>query len=89
MPTPIQMLATIRLHSGQTVTHQGSRWTIIDVLADGTELVLEAQDNKPVQPDQHGHGHRRTAATVSLPLLDEHGGWHPQILALGLKLPEQ
>jgi len=78
------MLAGLRSRIGATVTLQGKPWTVIDLTSDGPELVLESQHTPAIQPDQHGHGHRRTAQTISIPIFDEDGRWHPQLKALGL-----
>ena len=78
------MLAGLRQHIGQTVLIQDKPWTVIDITSDGPELVLENQWSATIQPDQHGHGHRRTAQTTSIPVFNENGDWHPQLRALGL-----
>ena len=78
------MLSNLRSQIGQTVVLQGKPWTIIDLTGDGPELVLEAQHKAAIQPDQHGHGHRRTAQTISIPIFDDSGDWHPRLRALNL-----
>jgi hypothetical protein len=78
------MLASLRRQIGTIVTLQGKHWTVIDITSDGPELVLENQQAPSIQADQHGHGRRRTAETISIPIFDETGAWHPRLIALGL-----
>lgn len=78
------MLARLRGKIGTTVLLHGKPWTIIDLTSDGPELVLENSHAPAIQADQHGHGRRRTAQTVSIPIFDDSGDWHPQLKALGL-----
>lgn len=78
------MLAALRRKIGSTVIVQGKPWTIIDLTSDGPELVLENGQNDAIQADQHGHGRRRTAQTISIPIFAEDGDWHPRLKALGL-----
>jgi len=85
--TPDQtLISVLRNQTGLTVTHQRADWTVIDVVTDEPAIVLERQHNHSIQANQHGDGHRRTPTTASVPILDQQGSYHPQLIALGLSL---
>ncbi len=72
---------------GQSVRHQGRDYDVIEVLEQGTELVLqEKQAATIIQPDQHGDAHRRVPKTVTIPVLTaDKTELHPSFLALDLR----
>lgn len=79
-------LQQLRGMIGQHVQYQGDAYTVIEVLEQDTELVLQIQDEvHEIQPDQHGDAHRRVPATVTLPVLTaDRSQLHPSFLSLNL-----
>jgi hypothetical protein len=54
-------------------------YTVIDILAEGPTLILAAEDQPMVQPDQYGTPQRITPRTFALPLFTADGEWHPAV----------
>lgn len=79
-------LKQLRGMIGQSVQYQGLTYQVIEVLEQGTELVLqEHQHGTVIQADQHGDAHRRVPKTVTIPVLTaDQRELHPSFLALDL-----
>ena len=77
----------IRRLVGRQASYQGLAWQVIDYLSDDQELVLEHLGRPAIQADQHGHGRRRAPKTLSIPLYDGQGHWHPEFVALNIEIP--
>lgn len=65
-----------RLQLGDTT------WILIEVLAKPPSIVLQADQQRSIQPNRHGDSHRRVPRTRSVPISLE----SPEIMAL-LELP--
>ena len=65
---------------GQTLTYQGERCTIIELLESENTLVLQCDTHRPViQANQYGDASRRAPNYLSLPIFVEHDTLNPVI----------
>ena len=83
--TPELLAAVAARLTGHLLRWEGSAWELLETLTDGPVpvLVLRAADGRRgIQANQHGEAARRVPTLLELPLLDEDGALHPEILAL-------
>lgn len=67
---------------GRTLTYQGEKCTIIEVLQSENTLVLQCDKRQPtIQANQFGDASRRAPNYHSLPFFLEHGALNPIITA--------
>lgn len=77
-------LAQLRQLIGEPVTHLGKPCHVIEVLADGPSLVLQANGcATEIQDNQFGEPAREVPSIYLVPLL-ENGAVNPDFLHLGL-----
>ena len=74
------MLKHLQSLLGQTLTYQGERCTIIEILQSENTLVLQCDKHRPViQANQYGDASRRAPNYLSLPIYVEHDLLNPII----------
>lgn len=67
------ILTRMRGLIGQRFDYLGSRWTLIEVLADEQTVVLQRADAAAIQVDQFGRANRRGDETLLVPIFAEDG----------------
>lgn len=72
---------------GCRVEYAGEPYSVIEVLPEGPQLVLQHRDRQAIQPDLQGRPYRRVPETVCLDLRDEEGRPSPQLEILRLEVP--
>lgn len=72
---------------GTRVMYRGEGYQVIEVLEQGTELVLlKLERATMIQKNQHGDAHRRVPHTIAIPVLTaDKTELHPSFLALDLQ----
>lgn len=74
---------------GRRAEYAGEPYSVIEILPDGPQLVLQHRDHMAIQQDLQGRAYRRVPETVCLELHDEHGQPSPQLELLRLESPEE
>lgn len=74
---------------GRAAEYAGEPYSVIEVLPEGPQLVLQHRDRLAIQADLQGRPYRRVPETVCLALRDEDGNPSPQLEILRLDTPEE
>lgn len=84
MDSTTNTLTSAKKLLGKMVRFGQRRYRVIELLADSAELVLEAvSDNQTIQPDQHGHAHRKVPLTIVIPVFSaDQQQFHPQFMLI-------
>lgn len=78
-----ELLKELQKLVGRNVEYEGVHCQVIEVLAQGPEIVLEGLDADEIQANQFGEAHRRVPKTYSIPLSSgTDDDLHPVMLAL-------
>lgn len=82
MPETNQIMQQARGMIGARLRHNEQNCTVIEVLEDRLELILEADNPSPaIQADAYGNARREMRALYIVPILNETGdGFHPSFL---------
>ncbi|MEF8793145.1 hypothetical protein [Thiohalorhabdus sp.] len=72
---------------GCRAEYAGEPFSVIEILPDGPQLVLQHRDRRAIQQDMQGRPYRRVPETVCLELLDDHGQPSPQLELLLVESP--
>lgn len=64
------IIEELRALLGRRVRHSGAEYRIVELLEDEMTLVLQAQNQAVIQPNQFGDAHRRVQRTVVVPIRD-------------------
>ncbi|MGD2082573.1 MAG: hypothetical protein PVF91_06380 [Chromatiales bacterium] len=67
------ILSRMRGLIGRRFDYLGSRWTLIEVLADERTVVLSRSDAAAIQVDQFGRANRRGGETLLVPIFERDG----------------
>lgn len=70
---------------GRQAEYAGEPFSVIEILPDGPQLVLQHRHRKAIQQDMQGRPYRRVPETICLELRDEHGQPSPQLELLFLE----
>ncbi len=73
---------------GRRAEYGGEPYSVIEILPEGPQLVLQHRHRLAIQPDLQGRPYRRVPETVCLALRDEEGNPSPQLEILRLEIPE-
>ena len=63
-----EILARMRALIGDRFDYLGTRWTLVEVLADEGQLVLRRGRPGAIQVDQYGQANRRADETLLVPV---------------------
>jgi len=74
---------------GRRAEYAGEPFSVIEILPDGPQLVLQHRHHKAIQQDMQGRAYRRVPETICLELLDEDGQPSPQLELLFLATDEE
>lgn len=77
------ILKQARTMIGTQMLYEGQNCTVIEILEDRLQWILEAEHpSSSIQTDAYGNARREMRALYYLPLYNEAGEPHPRLLAL-------
>ncbi len=77
-----EILARMRSLIGGRFDYLGSRWTLVEVLAEDQLLVLRLASAAAIQVDQYGRANRRGEETLLVPVFGENARLAPELTDL-------